>query len=233
MFVRVLFLLLLAANLGAASWLVFAPSTQANQAPVSDPGVPKLVLLSERDHGDDATAELAAAPESRADLRNDECHSIGTFPTQADVRAAINVLTPLTRRIQFREAHATQARGYWVYLPALQTREQALGCCATAFFQRRARLLRRHRRRSAEHDFTWPVPRPGQRRAASCRNRSARIHAADRSRAPRSCPSTGSTTRRDRSASARLAQQARCRRRSAARAGNRVFLSVRRHWTPI
>jgi SPOR domain len=126
MFVRVLFILLLAANLGAASWLVFAPSTQANQAPVNDPGVPKLVLLSERDHGDDATAELAAPPESRADLRNDECHSIGTFPTQADVRAAINMLTPLTRRIQFREAHATQARGYWVYLPALQTREQAL-----------------------------------------------------------------------------------------------------------
>jgi len=126
MFVRVLFILLLAANLGAASWLVFAPSTQANQAPVNDPGVPKLVLLSERDRGDEATAELAAPPESRADLRNDECHSIGTFPTQADVLAAINMLTPLTRRIQFREAHATQARGYWVYLPALQTREQAL-----------------------------------------------------------------------------------------------------------
>jgi cell division septation protein DedD len=126
MFVRVLFLLLLAANLGAASWLVFAPSTQATQSPASDPGVPKLVLLSERDRGDDASAELAAPPESRADQRNDECHSIGTFPTQADVRAAINVLTPLTRRIQFREAHATQARGYWVYLPALQTREQAL-----------------------------------------------------------------------------------------------------------
>lgn len=126
MFVRVLFLLLLAANLGAASWLVFAPAMQAAQAPASDPGVPKLVLLSERDHGDDATAELSAPPETRADLRNDECHSVGTFPTQADVRAAINLLTPLTRRIQFREAHATQARGYWVYLPALATREQAL-----------------------------------------------------------------------------------------------------------
>ena len=126
MFVRVLFLLLLAANLGAASWLVFAPSTPTASAPVNDPGVPKLQLLSERDRGDDATAELAAPPESRADQSNDECHSIGTFPTQADVRAAISVLTPLTRRIQFREAHATQARGYWVYLPALATREQAL-----------------------------------------------------------------------------------------------------------
>jgi len=126
MFVRALFLLLLAANLGAVSWLVFAPDTHATQAPQNDPGVPKLLLLSERDRGDDAAAELAAPPETRADQRNDECHSIGTFPTQADVRAAISTLTPLTRRIQFREAHATQARGYWVYLPALQTREQAL-----------------------------------------------------------------------------------------------------------
>ena len=126
MFVRALFLLLLAANLGAASWLAFAPRTQATVAPASDPGVPKLVLLSERDHGDDASAELAAAPDTRADIRNDVCNSIGTFPTQADVRAAMNALTPLTRRIQYREAHATQARGYWVYLPALATREQAL-----------------------------------------------------------------------------------------------------------
>ncbi|HEY6986537.1 MAG TPA: SPOR domain-containing protein [Rhodanobacteraceae bacterium] len=126
MFVRVLFLLLLAANLGAASWLVFAPPAPTASMPTSDAGVPKLQLLSERDRGDEAAAELAAPPESRADQSNDECHSIGTFPTQADVRAAINVLTPLTRRIQFREAHATQARGYWVYLPALATREQAL-----------------------------------------------------------------------------------------------------------
>jgi cell division septation protein DedD len=126
MFVRALFLLLLAANLGAASWLAFAPRTQASPTPANDAGVSKLMLLSERDHGDDASAELAAAPETRADQRNDECHSIGTFPTQADVRTAIAALTPLTRRIQFREAHATQARGYWVYLPALQSREQAL-----------------------------------------------------------------------------------------------------------
>jgi SPOR domain len=126
MFVRVLFLLLLAANLGAASWLVFAPDLKATPASATDPGVPKLELLSERDHGDEATAELSAAPETRADRGNEECLSIGTFPTQADVRAAINILTPLTRRIQFREAHATQARGYWVYLPALSTREEAL-----------------------------------------------------------------------------------------------------------
>lgn len=126
MFIRALFLLLLAANLGAASWLAFAPRKDAAPQPANDAGVPKLMLLSERDHGEDASAELAAAPETSADRGSDECHSIGTFPTQADVRAAMSALTPMTRRIQYRESHATQARGYWVYLPALQSREQAL-----------------------------------------------------------------------------------------------------------
>lgn len=126
MFVRALFLLLLALNIGGACWLAFAQRTPAAPPP-TDPGVPKLVLLSERD-GDDllANAELVEAPETKADLASDQCRSIGPFPTQADLRAAMNALTPLTRRIQFRETHATQTRGYWVYLPAMASREQAL-----------------------------------------------------------------------------------------------------------
>ncbi len=178
MFVRALFLLLLAANLGAVSWLVFAPDMHATEAPASDPGVPKLVLLSERDRGDDASAELAAPPETRADQRNDECHSIGTFPTQADVRAAISTLTPLTRRIQFREAHATQARGYWVYLPALQTREQALAAAR----QLSSKGVRDYYVVTAGDQQNTislgSVPRSGQRRTATRRDRRARVHAA-------------------------------------------------------
>lgn len=126
MFVRALFLLLLALNIGGACWLAFAQRPTLER-PATDPGVPKLVLLSEREGADvTATAELATAPESAADLANDRCRSIGPFPTQADLRAAMNALTPLTRRIQFRETHATQTRGYWVYLPAMASREQAL-----------------------------------------------------------------------------------------------------------
>ena len=124
---RVLFLVLLALNMGGACWLYFAPLSPPQAVSMTDAGVPKLILLSEQERGTDAaSAELATAPESRADFGHDLCISIGPFSTQVDVRAAINGLTPQVKRIQFREAHATQARGYWVYLPAMKTREQAL-----------------------------------------------------------------------------------------------------------
>lgn len=126
MFVRALFLLLLALNIGGACWLAFGQKPAAPPA-ATDAGVPKLVLLSERDgEGPLVTAELAEAPETPVDRANDHCRTLGPFPTQADLRAAMNALTPLTKRIQFRETHATQTRGYWVYLPAMPTREQAL-----------------------------------------------------------------------------------------------------------
>lgn len=127
MFVRALFLLLLALNLGAAAWLLFAPAPRVAAPAATDPGVPRLELLAERDRDDvTSNAELAGPPESPADLANDRCRTIGPFATQADLRAAMNALTPLTRRIQFRTTHTTQTRGYWVYLPAMPTREQAL-----------------------------------------------------------------------------------------------------------
>jgi hypothetical protein len=124
---RMFFLLLLALNIGVCCWLYFAPHQTAQAFAATDPGVRKLVLLSERDHGGEANAaELASAPESAADLKNDSCVSIGPFATQADMRSALNSITPLVSRIQYREAHATETRGYWVYLPAQNSREQAL-----------------------------------------------------------------------------------------------------------
>ena len=132
MFVRALFMLLLALNIGGACWLAFAHRSPASARAGTVPEVPKLMLLSERDAANDATtAELANAPESRADLANDRCRTLGPFPTQADTRAAMNVLTPLSKRIRVRETHATQTRGYWVYLPAMASREQALGAART------------------------------------------------------------------------------------------------------
>jgi cell division septation protein DedD len=127
MFVRIVFLLLLALNLGAAAWLYFAPQNSRAEIVATDPNVPKLELLSEQDRGAAVnSAEMAAAPETRAELRNDSCLSIGPFATQADMRTALNSLTPVVPRIQFREAHSVETRGYWVYLPAMGSREQAL-----------------------------------------------------------------------------------------------------------
>ncbi|MBS0557721.1 MAG: SPOR domain-containing protein [Proteobacteria bacterium] len=127
MFLRILLLLLLALNLGVGVWLFLAPQPQAHAFAPTDPGVAELVLLSERDRGGDASAaELSTAPEPAADLRNDTCVSIGPFPTQADMRAALNSLTPLVPRIQYRDAHTTETRGFWVFLPAQPSREKAL-----------------------------------------------------------------------------------------------------------
>jgi hypothetical protein len=126
MFLRVLFLLLLAMNVGVASWLYFAPEATEREIAVTDVGISRLELLAERERlGDAASAELAEAP--GVSDTPDQCRSIGPFATQADMRAAMNKLTPRVRRIQYREARTTQPRGFWVFVPAMASREQALG----------------------------------------------------------------------------------------------------------
>lgn len=126
MFLRVLFLLLLAMNVGVASWLYFSPPRAENEIAPTDVGIARLELLAERERpGDAASAELAEAP-APSDVP-EQCRSIGPFATQADMRAAMNKLSQRARRIQYREARTTQPRGYWVFVPAMATREQALG----------------------------------------------------------------------------------------------------------
>lgn len=126
MFLRVLFLLLLAMNVGVASWLYFSPPPAPREIEATDVGIARLELLAERERpGDAASAELTEAP-AASDVP-DQCRSIGPFATQADMRAAMNTLTPRVRRIQYREARTTQPRGYWVFVPAMASREQALG----------------------------------------------------------------------------------------------------------
>lgn len=128
MFPRVLFLLLLALNIGGACWIAFAPKAAEDARPTSDPGVAELVLLSERDGMKPVTAATTQANERGAlASSNDVCHSIGPFQTQSDMRSTLNSLTPLVRRIQYRDERATQSRGYWVFLAALESREEALG----------------------------------------------------------------------------------------------------------
>jgi hypothetical protein len=122
---RILFLLLLAANIGVFAWLFVAPPAAAPAFPATEPGVAPLVLLAERE--EPASAELAAAPEPAGAAAGDRCATIGPFPTQSDLRRALNVLTPQVKRIQFRETRTRQSRGWSVFLAAPATREQALG----------------------------------------------------------------------------------------------------------
>jgi hypothetical protein len=125
MFLRLLFLLLLALNLGVAGWLLFG-GREPPPPPPTDPGVPELYLLSERgDNPVEQGAELSQAPQ-RAVNASDHCFSLGPFPTEADVRAALDALTPHVAGVQYRQEQATASRGWWVFLPALPDRESAL-----------------------------------------------------------------------------------------------------------
>jgi len=130
MFYRLLFLLLIALNIGAAAWLVFGHPPTTPVPATTDPGVPELKLLSER-AGTLPAQGTQPAQAGAAAAASDRCQSIGPFPTQVDMRAAMQALTPHVPRIQYREEEAHQSRGFWVYLPALPSRDAALAAART------------------------------------------------------------------------------------------------------
>src|SRR5579875_1944771 len=104
MFLRLLFLLLLALNLGAAAWLLFGTGRPAPPRP----------------------APPAASASGEAGPPADRCETLGPFQTQTDMRAAMQALSPHVPRIQYRQEQVNQLHGYWVYLPATADRESAL-----------------------------------------------------------------------------------------------------------
>jgi cell division septation protein DedD len=121
MFLRLLFLLLLALNLGAGAWLLFGPVPVRALPPATDPGVTELRLLSEQPAKAPAPAHPAPAP-----AVSETCNTLGAFTTAADMRAAMQALSPHVARIQYREEQVSQSHGFWVYLPATADREAAL-----------------------------------------------------------------------------------------------------------
>jgi len=125
MFVRLLFLLLVALNLGAGAWLLFGRTPEPPLPPVTDPGVPELRLLSEVRHAalpDNAPSAVAAAGAPARDA----CGTLGPFMTTVDMRTAMQALSPHVARIQYREEQVSRSHGYWVYVPAASSREAAL-----------------------------------------------------------------------------------------------------------
>jgi hypothetical protein len=128
MLARAVLLSLLLMNLGVAAWWWLRPEPVIERAPATDQGVASLRLLSEVDAERlvaDAP-ELAGPPEPRGGDPSQACLRIGPFLTQADLRRAMNALTPAVERIQFSESRVLTNRGFWVFLPAEGTREAAL-----------------------------------------------------------------------------------------------------------
>lgn len=128
MLARILFLLLLTMNLAAGAWWYLRAQTPPPLPPVEST-IPTLVLLSERDS--EAMSQAAVAADSALTAPDPKavpavCGTLGPFANEADLRVAMDLLTPQTARIQFQESSTVTTRGYWVYLPALNSRDAAL-----------------------------------------------------------------------------------------------------------
>lgn len=135
MFLRLVFLLLLALNLGAAAWLLFGRAPTPSFPPAADPGVPELRLWSDVAKAAPARYPLPSPPSpaasaavaaSASPATDDACTTLGPFTTAADMRAAMQALSPRVARIQYRQEQVNRSQGYWVYLPAAASREAAL-----------------------------------------------------------------------------------------------------------
>lgn len=130
MFLRLLFVLLTALNIAVGAWLLLGQDDTHGRS-VTDPGVPMLRLLSEQTSAPVASAaptmDAAPAPAVPATAALEtRCLAIGPFDTPQDLRNARSALTGPGVRLRSRQEQTTEARGWWVYLPAPGTRAQAL-----------------------------------------------------------------------------------------------------------
>lgn len=131
MFLRLLFVLLVALNIAVGAWLLLGQDDSHGRS-VTDPGVPMLRLLSEQSApapaGPPVVAATAPAPVAPHAVAAPEtrCLAIGPFDTPQDLRNARTALAGPGVRARSRQEHATETRAWWVYLPAPGTRAQAL-----------------------------------------------------------------------------------------------------------
>lgn len=149
MILRLLFILLSALNIAVGAWLLLGQPYSPTRRPV-DQSVPRLQLLSEMPRpaataesvdallapspdsaavadapvADTPGADAPAAPEIAAIPHR--CLAIGPFVTPQDLRNARQAVGAQATRMRSRQEQTSQSNGYWVYLPALGSRAQAL-----------------------------------------------------------------------------------------------------------
>ncbi|HZX72495.1 MAG TPA: SPOR domain-containing protein [Rhodanobacter sp.] len=126
MFLRLLFILLMALNIAVGAWLWLGqPYTHIGNS--TDPDVPELRLLSEMP----ASGVNPPEPETQGvsaagDAHSYSCTTLGPFDTPQDLRNARQALTSRAARTRSRQEQTSQTTGWWVYLPAAANRAQAL-----------------------------------------------------------------------------------------------------------
>jgi hypothetical protein len=148
MFLRLLFVLLIALNMAVGAWL-WLGQDDAHGRSATDADIPPLKLLSERPAASAAASSAvpssasvappapapapaqtapavnsAALPPSRPNTYT--CTALGPFATQVDLRNARSALSTQAVRMRSRQEQTTQSRGWWVHLPPSGSRDRAL-----------------------------------------------------------------------------------------------------------
>lgn len=128
---RYLFIALLLLNIGFFIWLErFSASPKKNFTAV-DPNTKSLVLLSELSSNNQAKNtgrdSLKTQDQNQADdLINLRCFAAGPYDDEAAVLTVAEGIKPQVLKSAIRRLTTTQEAGYWVYIPALPSRQEAL-----------------------------------------------------------------------------------------------------------
>lgn len=119
---RYLFILFLLANIAFFVWSKRLSPAPQDTFKVVDDGVRKLELIAEVETD---KPDNPIVTEVNSNLQQ-ICYSAGPFDVEANVHAAKETLDPLVLKTNIRKITTTQEAGYWVYLPALASRSEAL-----------------------------------------------------------------------------------------------------------
>jgi hypothetical protein len=142
MVLRLLFVLLIALNIAVGAWLLLGQN-ETHASFSTDPGVPKLRLLSElpppattaaraasvappATAATPANASASTPAPANANVLSYACMALGPFATQEDLRIARNALGGQVQRMRARQEQTTQTRGWWVHLPPSSNHAAAL-----------------------------------------------------------------------------------------------------------
>lgn len=120
---RYFFILLLLANIAFFVWSKRISPIVTTQFSAVDDGVKSLQLMSEVESEEPEV--LPANNTINTDVKQ-MCFSAGPFDVEANVHAAAEIINPLVLKTNIRKITTTQEAGYWVYLPALSSRAEAL-----------------------------------------------------------------------------------------------------------
>ena len=128
--IRLLFILALLSNIG---FYIYNRQNIPQQQHFSavDPGVQKLMLLSELDVENTIWEEADAntvegGQEQDPQIFEQTCYSAGAFNSKSEIQPILDALKTDVIKIRTREVVSTQEAGYWVFIPAMKSREEAL-----------------------------------------------------------------------------------------------------------